>query len=466
MVVGRQVWEFASLKRRGGGLAGIPATRLFLISFAMLIAFGTLGLLVLPGIYTGGRLGFVDALFTATSAVCVTGLIVVDTATYFTPLGQAWIALLIQLGGLGILTFTTLLIVLLGRRTSLALEEAAGGHASAFAHLDEISLVKAVVASTLALESVGALALWLDWKGQMGSVGAIWPAVFHSISAFSNAGFSIFTDSLTGFQRAPLSLLTIAALVILGGIGFVVLADLRARLLTRTSRRIGTHTQLALIASALLLAAGTYLFFLFESRGQLAQLGWVDRLVNAFFMSVTPRTAGFSTVDYDAITDASLFLTIILMVIGGSPGSTAGGLKTTTFALLGLALWTRLTGKRFVNVWGRTVPDETVRRAAGLAVGAFAILALGVLALSAIELPTARDRTDLVRLVFEVHSAFGTVGLSMGGTSQLSVLGRLIVVGIMFIGRVGPLAVASSMVLAERRRAVKYRFPYEDVVVG
>ncbi|KPK81444.1 MAG: hypothetical protein AMS25_06440 [Gemmatimonas sp. SM23_52] len=461
-------WEARRERYRGIRPAEIPPTRLFLLSFGLLILVGTLGLLFLPGLYEGARLGFVDALFTATSAVCVTGLIVVDTATYFTPLGQAWIALLIQLGGLGILTFTTLLIVLLGRRTTLGMEEAAGAQAHVLRHLDPKSLVKAVVISTFLLEALGAVALWLTWSGRFGTAGALWPAIFHAVSAFCNAGFSIFSDSLLGFQRAPATLLLISSLIVVGGIGFIVLADLRARYLSRTTTRLGTHTQLVLISTAIFLAAGMVLFLVFEWDDQLRHLSWPSRVVNALFMSVTPRTAGFNTIDYDVSTNPTFFLTILLMIVGGSPGSTAGGLKTTTAALLGLALWGRLRGQQSVSIRGRTVPAETVQRASGLAAGGLAFIAVAVFLLAMTEIPAAEtaDRTQFLRLVFEAHSAFGTVGLSTGVTPALSTVGRLIITCVMFVGRVGPLSVASAMAFAEARTKVRYRFPYEDVVIG
>jgi trk system potassium uptake protein TrkH len=468
MALSETLWGGTPDVHRRGGWAAIPPTRLFLLSFAGLIGVGTLGLLVLPGLYTGPRLGFVDALFTATSAVCVTGLIVVDTATYFTPLGQAWIATLIQLGGLGILTFTSLFIVLLGRRAALGVEEAAAGQAAAFPHLGKVSLIKAIVAVTFATEAAGAALLWLEWRGEMGARSAVWPAVFHAISAFSNAGFSVFSDSLDRFRTSPFTMLVVSALIIVGGIGFVVLADLRARYLVRRVRRLGTHTRLVLVTTATLLGLGMLLFLLFESGGELAPLSGPARLLNAFFMSVTARTAGFSTVDYGTASNATLLLTMALMVIGGSPGSTAGGLKTTTLALLLLALWTRLRGRHAVSAWGRSVREETVQRAAAVAVGGIAVLGLAILLLAISEPAgsSAADRAQFLKLIFEAHSAFGTVGLSMGATSELSTAGRLIVVGLMFVGRVGPLAVASAMALAETRVPVKYRYPYEDVVIG
>ena len=217
------------MPRRLGGV------QLFALSFPGLIALGTAGLLFLPGLYTGARLGFVDALFTATIAVCVTGLIVVDTATYFTVWGQAWILLLVQAGGLGILTFTTLIVTALGRRGSLSMEEATAGHAAYLRHVKTDDLIRTVVTVTLLLETIGAALLWVLWQGELGGQGALWPAFFHAVSAYCNAGFSIFTDSLTGFANSSTTVLVVSALVVVGGLGFIVLEDLRARWIDRRS---------------------------------------------------------------------------------------------------------------------------------------------------------------------------------------------------------------------------------------
>jgi trk system potassium uptake protein TrkH len=448
-------------------LGTLDAAELLVLSFAGLIAAGTVGLLVMPGLYTGPELGFVDALFTATSAVCVTGLIVVDTATHFTPWGQAWIALLIQLGGLGILTFTTLVIQLLGRRASLQAGEAAGGEASIVRHLDPFRLVRAVVAGALVLEAIGAAVLWWGWSGEMGAVGALWPAVFHAISAFCNAGFSVFSDSLMGYRESPLPVLTVSGLIIVGGIGFVVLADLRAWSLREDVRRLSTHTQLVLWVTGALLFGGTGLYLAFEWSNTLSDMSLLDRLVNAWYMSVTPRTAGFNTVDYSRVTNPSLFLTIVFMVIGGSPGSAAGGLKTTTVALLGLVLWSRLRGREHVSVFGRTIPEETIQRAAGLTIGGIAILAAGVFALALTEFPARglAERTPFLSVIFEAHSAFGTVGLSTGATPDLTTGGRLVVTALMFLGRLGPLAVVTAMAAGGSGRP-RYRYANEDVAIG
>ncbi|MFB6240269.1 MAG: TrkH family potassium uptake protein, partial [Gemmatimonadota bacterium] len=362
---------------------------------------------------------------------------------------------------------TTLVIQLLGRRTSLEAGEAAGGEASIVRHLSPVRLTKAVVASALVTEAIGAVVLWGSWSGQMGTVGAVWPAVFHAISAFCNAGFSVFSDSLMGYQSAPIPVLTVSGLVIVGGIGFVVLADLRARTLGEDVRRLSTHAQLVLWSTGLLLVGGTGLYLAFEWSHTLSGMHALDRLTNAWFMSVTPRTAGFNTVDYSEVTNPSLFLTIVLMVIGGSPGSAAGGLKTTTVALLGLVLWSRLRGRDRVSIFGRTIPDETIQRAAGLTVGGIAILAAGVFALALTEFPAqgVADRVSFLSVIFEAHSAFGTVGLSMGATPDLTTAGRLVVTALMFLGRLGPLAVVSAMA-AGSSGGPRYRYATEDVAIG
>ncbi len=350
-------------------LEKLTATQLLVLSFMGLVAVGTAGLLWLPGLYTGPDLGFVDSLFTSTSAVCVTGLIVVDTATYFTFWGQLWILLLIQAGGLGILTFTTLALTALGRRGSLRLKEASGSDVTYLRHIESDGLVRTVVTVTFAVEAVGATLLWLLWRGSFGAVDALWHAVFQSVSAFCNAGFSTFSDSLVGFQDQVGVLYVIGALIVCGGLGFVVLEDLRVRFLDRDTRRLSVHTRLVLATTAFLIVVAWGAFLAFEWTGELGHMGLWDKIANAGFMSVTPRTAGFNSVDYARLSNASVFLTIILMVIGGSPGSTAGGLKTVVAALLFLLLAARLRGQEDVHVFNRTVPRDTIQRAMGLVIG-------------------------------------------------------------------------------------------------
>lgn len=449
--------------RRRGVIRQVSGIRLFVLSFAGLVTIGAAGLLTLPGLYTGQPLGVVDAVFTAASAVCVTGLIVVDTATYFTRWGQAWILLLIQAGGLGILTFATLILRLLGSRGSLGVESAAGSGMGVQAGAIR-RILRPVLIMTVAIEAVGVLGLWLLWREPLGAAGAVWPAVFHAVSAFCNAGFSTFSNSLVGWRADVPVLLAVGGLIVLGGLGFVVLEDVRHRWIVRSSRRLSTQSRIALTAAAVLTVGAAAVFLTFERRHTLQGVGMGSQVVNALFMAVTPRTAGFNTVDYGAVSNPSLALTVILMIIGGAPGSAAGGLKTTTAALLVLGFWARLRGHAHVSVGGRTIREEAVARAAALAVGGIAILAVaGFLLLLVEPAPVVQDRADFVRIVFEVHSAFGTVGLSMNKTGEVTPTGRLILTALMFVGRVGPLALAAAMAA---RRGTAHRYSYDDVAVG
>ncbi len=446
----------------------LTSARVVALSFAALVAVGTLGLLVGPGFYTGDRLGFVDALFTATSAVCVTGLIVVDTAKAFTPLGQAWIAALIQAGGLGILTFTTAFALAMGKKSRLAVEEAAGGEVPQPILAGRRSLFKSVLLVTVGIEGVGAVILWLAWRNTLGNLGGAGAAVFHAISAFCNAGFSTFSDSLEGYRASPAVLGTVMTLVVMGGIGFVVLEDLRMAMRAKERRPLALHTKLALTVTGVLILLGWGMFTAFEWSGQLRDLGVADRLVNGLFMSVTPRTAGFNTVDYSSVDNPSMFLTMIFMVVGGSPGSTAGGLKTVSLGVLVLVLVARLRGDAGVSVFGRTLPRETIQRSVGLFVGGLMLLAVAVFVLLISEAAgsSLAAREHFITLLFEAASAFGTVGLSMGATSSLTALGKLIVIALMYIGRLGPLILVTTMTPRETSVRRFYRYGREDVMIG
>ena len=445
----------------------LSAPRLLVGSFAALIAAGTAGFLVLPGLWIGERASFVDALFMATSAVCVTGLSVLDVSSRMTFFGQLWLLVLIQLGGIGIVTLAALAAAALGRRMSLEAEEAAAGPTVVMPEGGPRALVRSVVRVTLVIEAIGAALLWLDWRSTLGNLGAIWPAVFHAVSAFCNAGFSIFRDNLVGFADDPITLGVIGMLIIAGGIGFLVFEDLQARA-RGLRRRVTLHTRLALITTVVLLVGAMPLFLFFEWDHTLAGHGLGASIANAAFMSVTPRTAGFNAVDYEQISNPSLVLTLALMWIGGSPGSTAGGVKTTTAALLALLFLARLRGRESVSFANRSVPDSTVQRAVGLAVGAILLLFAFVFALLFTEIPgddVVRNRESFVHLVFEAQSALGTVGLSMNKTSDLTPPGRLLIVLLMFLGRVGPLAVLEAMARRSRRKQ-PYRLGREDVLVG
>lgn len=463
MVNRRRIPGANRLARSGG--RRWTAAEVFAGSFFGLIFAGTISLKFLPGLYTGEPLDWTDAAFTSTSAVCVTGLIVVDTSTHFTFAGQLVILVLIQLGGLGMLTLTSMIISAFGGRLSLRSETVATSGQMALPHVPPRDLIIDVVRFTLFFESIGAILLYLIWAPRLGWSEAVWPSVFHAVSAFCNAGFSTNSDSLSGFQDSPATLIVISTLVILGGFGFIAIEEL-ARRYSRNDRKrkISTHTKLAISCSVLLLGVGWILFALFEWNHSLRDLSVIDRLSNAFFMSVTPRTAGFNTVDYSAVSNSANFLTILLMTIGGSPGSTAGGIKTTTFGLLGLLAWSRMRAQASVSFSGRSIPDETIQRAVGLFVISSGTVLVGIFLLTSLG-GYLDDRDVFLVQVFEVVSAFNTVGLSMGITGDLSGWSRWIIIILMFVGRIGPLSLAAILRVRFAQRG-SFRLAYEDVMVG
>ncbi|MCA0268862.1 MAG: TrkH family potassium uptake protein [Bacteroidetes bacterium] len=446
----------------------ISPPALFTLSFAALIAGGTLGLQLLPGIYTGASLSWLDAAFTVTSAVCVTGLIVVDTATHFTPFGQAWILLCIQLGGLGIIAFTSLIAAVLGQRMSLRQESLSASALTDVApHVDARRLLRDVVRFTFLIEAVGAVVLTGLFARHQPFGHALWNGVFHSISAFCNAGFSTFSASLMDYQTNAPVLLVVAGLIVLGGLGFLTIEEivLWTKAVRRRHRfRLSLHSRIVLAATAVLLVVGTVGGYVFETDVTLARLPEPFKWLNAFFFSVTARTAGFNSIDYSAATPAANFLTILLMFVGGSPGSTAGGAKTTTFALLALLAWARFRGRTSTGLWGRTVPQETLNRAVNQAMLYMTFVTLGILALVALEGRHTAE-AKFLGYMFESVSAFNTVGLSMNITATLGAASKVVTLLLMFVGRVGPVAVAAA--LAQRPAATPIvRYAYEDVVVG
>lgn len=441
-------------------------TEIFVGSFLLLILLGAIGFKTLPGLYTGEPLNWTDAFFTSTSAVCVTGLIVVDTATFFTSKGQLFLLLLIQLGGIGMMSLATMLIAALGGRPSLRTEAAATVVHPSLGDITPRQLVASVVKLTLFFESLGAIALYLTWGPRLGWQEAIWPAIFHAVSAFCNAGFSTNTNSLMQFSDSPATLLIISILVVMGGLGFLVLEELiRFTTKPRTKRRtLSLHTKLVLATTVVLTLFGWILFLAFEWNEGLNKLSYTDRTVNALFLSITPRTAGFNAVDYGSMTNSTNFLTILLMIIGGSPGSTAGGFKTTSFAILGLLAWSRLRGRRAVTFANRSIPEETVQRSVGLLVVGGAIMILGIFLLAGLGDLFDQSETFLAEM-FEVVSAFNTVGLSMGVTTHLSSHACWVLILLMFVGRVGPLSLAAVLRTQFAQRG-DFRYAHEDVVVG
>ena len=446
--------------------SGPAPQRLLVASFGGLIAAGTL-LLLHPAATPADRpIGAVDALFMATSATCVTGLVVRDTGSEFTLFGQLVILALIQLGGIGIMTLSLVILRLFGGRFSpISRAVLTQTLAGAGFWEDFWPLLRLVVRFTLSVEALGAAALFVRWWPELGAARAAYAAVFHAISAFSNAGFSIFPDSLVAWRGDAAVNLVIASLVVLGGIGYLTVYEVLAWL--RRGRPLSLHSKLALSASAILILAGAALIWLLEWRFSFADFSSGERFWASLFQSVTSRTAGFNTVDIGGLAPATLAVIMLLIFIGGSPGSCAGGVKTTTFGVLVVAAWTRLRRRTHVNLFRRTLSPRPLADALSISLGGLAAVLSGVfllLTLQQITAGVAQSHALFVEYLFETVSALGTVGLSTGATMTLAPASRLLVTGLMFLGRLGPLTVAAA--LARRDELTDWRYPEEEVMVG
>jgi potassium uptake TrkH family protein len=434
--------------------------QLVTVAFAAAIAVGTL-LLWLPVSRAGpGGADVLTALFTATSAICVTGHIVVDTPTYWSRFGQVVILGLVQLGGFGIMTLASLVALFLSRKLGLRRRVVAQAETGALDLGDVRRVLLGVAAWTAMFEATAMVVLsgrfWLGYDEPV--LHAAWLGLFHSVTAYNNAGFALWSDNLTRFVADPWISITVGVTVIAGGIGFPVLNELRRNL--RRPKRWSLHTKLVLFATGglLLLGMAAVLAFEWSNPDTLAPLDVPGKLLASFFQSVTPRTAGFNTIDYAAVNDTTLLVTDALMFIGTGPASTGGGIKVTTFALLGFVIWSEVRGEQDVVLFGRRSPDAAQRQALSVAlVGVATVVAgtFGMLLLS--DLP-------LSVLLFEVFSAFGTVGLSTGITAGLHDGAKGILIVLMFLGRIGPTTFGAAVVLRERRRL--YRYPEERTILG
>ncbi len=459
-------WDIPRI-RRGQRSRKLSPSELFVASFFGLILVGTLGFMVLPGLYVQQRMGFVDSLFMATSAICITGLVTVDPATQFTFWGQLYLLVMAQIGGLGMLTFASFIITQLGGRPSLRSETLMASTPESLDHIPPRLLLLDVLRFTFFCEACGAIALFLIWGPEVGWSEAVWPAIFHSITAFCNTGFSTYPDSMMQYAHSTSTLGVLSVLIILGGIGFLTVEELYLLYVKRDPgiRRLSVHTKMVLWGAAILLIAPVAAFAIFEWERTLKDFSFQDKLSNAFFLSVTPRSCGFNAIDYSQASDSTNLLTMLLMMIGGSPGSTAGGIKTTTFMLLVLLAWTKLRGRPFVSFGDRSIPNKTVNHATGLFVIMTAITIGSVLMLQLLDDPFSEKDYQFLHRGFEVVSAVNTVGLSMGITEQLPMAAKLGLVLVMFVGRVGPISLFAAFEsrFAER---VDFRMAQEDVIVG
>lgn len=438
--------------------------QLLAVSFGGIIGAGTL-LLALPvAAEPGQRISILDAFFTSASAVCVTGLIVVDTPSAWSTFGEVALALLVQAGGLGYMTFSTLIAAALGRRISLHGRATLQESLNVDTRQELLGHARRVVRTTFAIEAVAALVLAAWWAPVYGPGRAAYLAAFHAVSAFNNAGFSLFPDNLVRFRGDLVVNLVISTLIIVGGLGFVVLSELRT---ARSQRRLSVQSRLVLVVTAVLIIGATAAFFALERNNPatLGPLGWGDGLLAAYFQAVTMRTAGFNTIDIGAMTPAALFLAMALMFVGASPGGTGGGVKTTTLSVTVLALWATLRGRRDAVVFKRRLPDALVQKSFFIALISFLVLNLVAGLILVVE---ARP---LLPVLFEATSAFGTVGLSMGQAGSVlslagffSPVGKLLVIAIMFAGRVGPLTLAFA--LAGQREQDRIRYAEERIAIG
>ncbi|MDD5037996.1 MAG: potassium transporter TrkG [Dehalococcoidales bacterium] len=435
------------------------STLLLIYGFAALIILGTI-LLILPVSSTSGRFTSpIDALFTATSAVCVTGLVVVDTGTYWSTFGQGVLFALFQIGGIGFITgATTILLAIggrLGLRERLFLTESMG--------LDQLggilTVVFRVTIFAVAVEGIGAALFYLRMSAVSDTAPSLWTAVFHAASAFNNCGMDIFGNfqSLTGFQQDAGILLITALLIIFGSTGYVVIADLIRH---RNFRKLSLDSKIVLTTTSSLLILGTLFYFIaeFSSPATLGPIPFPQKLVVAFFQSVTPRTAGFTAVDIGSLKQITLFFTIFLMCIGGATGSAAGGMKVNTFGVLALSFICIVRGNENIGAFRRQLNHQTLFRAMALFFFYLGIASLTTIALSIAEV------FPIDKILFETFSALGTVGLSTGITPDLSTLGRLILIAAMFTGRLGPLTFMAYLI--RRRHRVELEYPHENIRLG
>lgn len=433
--------------------------RILVSGFALIILLGALLLSMPFASANGERLPFIDALFTATSATCVTGLVVVDTGTYFSVAGQVILMCLFQLGGLGFMTMATLVALVLRKKISLRerllLQEAM--NQSSMEGI--VRLIRRVIVYSLTIEFVGFILFSTRFTFDMPIGKALFFGAFHAVSLFNNAGFDIFGNyrSLTLYVEDPIVNIAAMMLIITGGLGFVVMSDLME---FRKNQRLSLHSKVVLSMTGTLIAVGAIVIFVFEFSNSktLGSLDWSGKIWSSFFQSVTPRTAGANTLDYTALRQATVFFTIILMFIGASPGSTGGGIKTTTFTTLIGAVVAMIRGRDDIVLFRYRLGKDRIFKALTIT-----LISLGLVIVVTMILSMTEDQA-FIKLLFEATSAFGTVGLSVGVTPELSNVGKIVIALTMFAGRLGPLTLAYA--LGPRTEKELYRHPEGKITIG
>jgi trk system potassium uptake protein TrkH len=440
--------------------------RTICLGFLAVISLGTI-LLILPFSTSTGNWGNpLVALFTTTSAVCVTGLVVVDTGTYFSFWGQAIIALLIQIGGLGYMSTTTFLMLLLGRKFDLMQKFAIQESFDRPFLQGSQNLIVSIVATTLIFEITGILCMFPKFAADLGLDRGLWFAIFHSISAWNNAGFGLLPDNLVKYQSSLIINLVITGLIIFGGIGYQVIIEMYfwlENIIKKKKEKFGFSLNFKVVTNTtlILLVCGTIGFFFTElyNQGTFGSLSIKDKILAAWFQSVTSRTAGFNTVDIGKMTTAGLFITMGLMFVGASPSGTGGGIKTTTLRIISNCTRAVLRGQEEVNLYQRQVPVPLILKALAVVFGSAMTVILGTILIS-----FADPKESLIKILFEVISAFATVGLSTGITASLSAFSQIILISIMYIGRVGVLLLIAALIGERHPSVIKY--PEENLLVG
>jgi len=466
--------EHSSLRKK----IDLSPNQILVLGFLSTIIVGTF-LLHLDGASANeGPIEWIDALFTATSATCVTGLIVLDTGSDFSLFGQWVILILFQIGGLGIMTFSTMFAFLLGKKISLRQRLIIQESLNQFSIGGLVRLAKYILLFTLFFEGLGTLLLYLNWHQLSSHHSSLFLSFFHAVSAFCNAGFSLNATSFVKYRQDAYVNIVMAVLIVLGGIGFVVLIEgpkifkwflkrlfLKSRVdIRHIFSKISLQTKMAVSVSLILIFLGTIVFFALEYSRVLQGLGVKDSILTSFFHSVTSRTAGFNTVPIKDLASPTLFFIIILMFIGASPGSTGGGIKTCTLGILISGALSMIKNQDNIHIFKRTIPKVIFKKAVMIAGLAVAWIVAFTMMLSFIESRNEAIPNYFLRILFEVTSAFGTVGLSTGITSILSPLGKVLIMVTMLVGRIGPLTLALAMATRENR--IFYRYPQEKLMVG
>ncbi|MDD5008986.1 MAG: TrkH family potassium uptake protein [Syntrophorhabdaceae bacterium] len=443
----------------------LSPARIFIISFALVILIGAV-LLWLPFSAARDQLTFIDALFSSASAVCVTGLTVIDIGKDLSLTGQIITIVLFQCGGLGIITFSVFFFGMMGLNVSFKGREIVQ---TTFLHSSKTNfyqILRSVFIFTFVIESIGTFFLLIRFIHDFPFWQALYFSIYHAVSAFNNCGYSLFSDSLMNYKGDYIVNGTIIGLILLGGIGFVVLHEITFRL-RGLEKRLSVHTKIVLVTTFILVIAGAILFYFFERNHIIKGFSFDTAILVSLFQSVTARTCGFNTVHIGHLTNDTLLILIILMFIGASPGSTGGGVKTTSAAILFLVIWNRLKGNQEVNVFNRTIPREISTKTIFIIFASafsIALITSALLFSAADKVTPVESRHLLVQYLFESFSAFGTVGLSMGVTQGLNPFQKLAVMILMFAGRVGPLTLALSLTLRSDKKTLSYA--EETVMVG